>query len=348
MSERVQITATNKSPLLLIVTWLLLVLAAFAYIVRSIVKLSRQAMRLEWDDYLLTGALVFCTAQSLATIIRAADGFGQPLALLSTAKVEASMQAALAASILYVLSLALSKISLLALLAKLSPNRRHRRVMHGIALFVAVFTSISVFVVSFSCSVPNTWDYTSGRCINRPLWWTFFDVYNIATESALIVIPIYIIGLVQWPLARKVVFSIPFVLRTCTIAACIADMLLWHRLSSSPDPFFAEWPVSVTTQTIQCSCLASTCILYLRNFLSSVETGFGLDGDLSASIPLELRTATVGRSGYNLSSEGLTGSASMPGQIKVTTRYEVREEVYTVLGGGHETETDQEMMDRRG
>ncbi|KUL86924.1 hypothetical protein ZTR_05272 [Talaromyces verruculosus] len=54
----VQITATNKSPLILIATWLLLVLAAFAYIMRSIVKISRQAMRFELDDYLLTGALV--------------------------------------------------------------------------------------------------------------------------------------------------------------------------------------------------------------------------------------------------------------------------------------------------
>lgn len=52
------ITATNKAPLILIVTWLLLVLAAFAYIVRSVVKISRQAFRLELDDYLLTGALV--------------------------------------------------------------------------------------------------------------------------------------------------------------------------------------------------------------------------------------------------------------------------------------------------
>jgi hypothetical protein len=163
----VQITATNKSPLILIATWLLLVLAAFAYIVRSIVKISRQAMRFGWDDYLLTGALVFCAAQSLATIIRAADGFGKPFNTLSTDKANEIMKAALAANILYVVSLALSKLSLLLLLAKLSPNKRHQRVMHGIGIFVTVFTVISVFVVSFSCSVPKTWDYASGRCINR-------------------------------------------------------------------------------------------------------------------------------------------------------------------------------------
>ncbi|RAO66905.1 uncharacterized protein BHQ10_002917 [Talaromyces amestolkiae] len=323
----VQITATNKSPLILIVTWLLLVLAAFAYIMRSIVKISRQAMSFGVDDYLLTGALVFCAAQSLATILRAADGFGKPFDTLSAEKVNKITEAAMAANVLYVVSLALSKLSLLRLLVKISPNLRHHQVMNGISLFVILFTFISIFVVSFSCSVPKTWDYASGRCINRTVWWIVFDAYNIITEAALIFMPLYIIGLVQWPISRKVVVSTPFVLRICTVAACITDMVLWHSVSTATDPYFTEWTVSVTTQVIQCSCLVCTCVLYLRNFLSSIETGFGLDGDLSASIPLKDRTTTQG---YNISSERLTGSAGLPGQIEVTTTYEVHTE--TVYG----------------
>lgn len=104
-------------------------------------------------------------------------------------------------------------------------------------------------------------------------------------------------------------------------------MVLWHSVSTATDPYFTEWTVSVTTQVIQCSCLVCTCVLYLRNFLSSIETGFGLDGDLSASIPLKDRTTTQG---YNISSERLTGSAGLPGQIEVTTTYEVHTE--TVYG----------------
>jgi hypothetical protein len=166
-SACVQITATNKSPLILIVTWLLLVLAAFAYIMPSIIKISRQAMSFGVDDYLLTGALVFCAAQSLATILRAADGSGKPFDTLSVEKVNKITEAAMAANVLYVVSLALSKLSLLRLLVKITPNSRHNQVMNGISLFVILFTFISIFVVSFSCSVPKTWDYASGRCINR-------------------------------------------------------------------------------------------------------------------------------------------------------------------------------------
>jgi hypothetical protein len=84
-----------------------------------------------------------------------------------------------------------------------------------------------------------------------------------------------------------------------TVAAYIADIIVWKNfVGPSSDPFFAQWQVSVTTQVIQCSCLCTTCFLYLKNFLNSVETGFGLDYDLRSS-GLELTT-------YNISSEGLT------------------------------------------
>lgn len=49
--------------------------------------------------------------------------------------------------------------------------------------------------------------------MQQTVWWFVFDIYNIITEAALIFIPIYIIGQVQWPISRKVFFSMPFVLR---------------------------------------------------------------------------------------------------------------------------------------
>lgn len=108
-------------------------------------------------------------------------------------------------------------------------------------------------------------------------------------------------------------------------------MVMWHSTSTNADPYFAEWTVSVTAQIIQCSFLVCTCVLHLRNFLLSVETGFGLNWDLSASILLKPR-ATVG---YSVSSERLIGSASMPGEIQVTTRYEVHAEtVHGAESGG--------------
>ena len=143
--------------------------------------------------------------------------------------------------------------------------------------------------------------------------------------------PVYIICIVQWPVSKKILFSIPFIVRIwyasqpwadlsktssylySTIAAYIVDIIIWKNfVGPSPDPFFAEWQVSVTTQVIQCSCLSSTCILYLKSFLKSVETGFGLDYDLRSS-SLELMAS-------NLSSEVLTQSAPMPKQSTGSTK----------------------------
>jgi hypothetical protein len=98
-----------------------------------------------------------------------------------------------------------------------------------------------------------------------------------------------------------------------TIAAYVVDIIIWKNfVGPSPDPFFAEWQVSVTTQVIQCSCLCSTCVLYLKSFLKSVETGFGLDYDL--------RSSGVELTASNLSSEALTQSVPMPKQSKGSTK----------------------------
>lgn len=68
---------------------------------RSVIKISRQAIRLKLDGYLPTTASVFCAAQSLAIILRATAGFGKRLSTLSVDKVDRNEKATMAADILY-------------------------------------------------------------------------------------------------------------------------------------------------------------------------------------------------------------------------------------------------------
>lgn len=307
------ITATNKSPLIAIVAWLLLALATFSYVIRFVVKLSHRSLSFESDDSLMTGSLLFCIAQSVATIVRADHGFGKPLGDVLPEKINASLKAEMAANVFYILSVLLARLSLLSLITKLTPNRQHQFVSFALGGLIIVWSIISVFAAALECRLPNSWDYTREKCINRIAWWIVSDIVNILAETVLIMTPVYIICIVQWTVSKKILFSIPFIVRICTIAAYVVDIIIWKNfVGPSPDPFFAEWQVSVTTQVIQCSCLCSTCVLYLKSFLKSVETGFGLDYDLRSS-GLELTAS-------NLSSEVLTQSAPMPKQSKGSTK----------------------------
>ena len=72
------------------------------------------------------------------------------------------------------------------------------------------------------------------------------------------------------PLDLSVVLN----LRTSVIAAIITQITYLVRTSHANDPTLAIWPISLCTQIIQCLSIVTTCIVYLRPFLDSLQTGF--------------------------------------------------------------------------
>jgi hypothetical protein len=139
-------------------------------------------------------------------------------------------KAEMAANIFYILSVLLARLSLLSLITKLTPNRRHQFVSFALSGLIIVWSIISVFVAAFECRLPNSWDYTREKCINRVgwknasmcsicspsikiAWWIVSDIVNILAETVLIMMPVYIICIVQWSVSKKILFSIPFIVR---------------------------------------------------------------------------------------------------------------------------------------
>lgn len=64
------------------------------------------------------------------------------------------------------------------------------------------------------------------------------------------------------------------------IAAVICQIVFLNRIKSSSDLIFQIWPVTLCTQLVQCLSILATCLVYLRPFLDSLETGFIQVGDL--------------------------------------------------------------------
>ena len=51
-------------------------------------------------------------------------------------------------------------------------------------------------------------------------------------------------------------------------------MIYLNRLKTSDDSTFDDWRVTVCTQAIQSLSILASCLVYLRPFLDSLETGF--------------------------------------------------------------------------
>ena len=57
-------------------------------------------------------------------------------------------------------------------------------------------------------------------------------------------------------------------------------MIYFHRIGDSEDLTFDMWRATICTQVVQCLSILTTCIVYLKPFLDSLETGFIQVGDL--------------------------------------------------------------------
>ena len=61
----------------------------------------------------------------------------------------------------------LSKISVLLLIASITPVQLHVRLTHGCGILTVVWGMASIFVTAFACRLPQPWDFVNGQCINK-------------------------------------------------------------------------------------------------------------------------------------------------------------------------------------
>ena len=64
------------------------------------------------------------------------------------------------------------------------------------------------------------------------------------------------------------------------VTAVICQIIYLNRIKATSDLTFEIWPVTLCTQIVQCFSILTTCLVYLRPFLDSLETGFIQVGDL--------------------------------------------------------------------
>ena len=58
------------------------------------------------------------------------------------------------------------------------------------------------------------------------------------------------------------------------MAATLSQLIYLHKASHSEDSTFDRWPALLCAQISQCLGIVSACIVYLRPFLGSLESGF--------------------------------------------------------------------------
>lgn len=123
------------------------------------------------------------------------------------------MQILLATTVLYVPALGSAKMSLLLIFRRISMAKGHRFAIYAVMAVVAGSSIALVLVLIFQCHpIARAWDVAivTGSCINRPAVYVATASVNIATDFAILLLPIPIVLSLKLPWPQKVGLAVMF------------------------------------------------------------------------------------------------------------------------------------------
>jgi hypothetical protein len=116
-------------------------------------------------------------------------------------ELDSQFQDQLVSDILFYLALAFSKISATTTVGNMSPLS-HKRIL-PIQIIIAGWALSAILVRAFACSLPSSWDYINGSCVDLVAFWAYVDVVNLVTDLLITGVTIEILVHLQMPLGTK-------------------------------------------------------------------------------------------------------------------------------------------------
>ncbi|KAJ6134019.1 hypothetical protein N7523_000341 [Penicillium sp. IBT 18751x] len=283
------------------------------------------------DDFMSIGAMFACVGQSIAVSIATKSGLGQHLLSLSDGQRVSMMKAQYAANILFIASMACSKLALIMFIRSLTPATLDRRFALGLGVFVLLWTIAGVFTAAFQCSVPDTWDYLHGKCFHLVAWWNYLGITNILSEVGIVAQALLVILRIQADFHKKAVLASVFLLRIIVVVAIICQLAYAHENEHTIDPSWDTWTVAISTQMAQSLSIVTACSPQFKPFLDSLRSSGMSLGDSS----YESKQRTYGATSYYKSSR-----AGRAGDTRSDTH-----ELVSIHGDGNNHTTVTSMVD---
>ncbi|KAL4794300.1 hypothetical protein BDV19DRAFT_390361 [Aspergillus venezuelensis] len=276
----------TRDPAVTVSTWFLVVVAALSVLIRLGTKwwIFR---KLTNDDSLIIVSLALCIAQSVTISTAVSHGYGDHFSTVSTADFAQVMKCQYAASILYIASLCLSKLSLSTFIRNLTPVHRDHFLATILQIAITIVGVIGVIGTAFQCHLPRPWDYWREECFDLHAWAYFLCAAHIATDVAIIVQSLVLIFGIQATLTKKAVFGSVFLSRIFVILPLIAEIILTQDAHRT-DPTYASCYAQIASQVVQSASILTACWGQVKPFLNQLKSnGLRIRGvEYDSSYPL--------------------------------------------------------------
>ncbi|KAF8854103.1 hypothetical protein BDZ45DRAFT_806100 [Acephala macrosclerotiorum] len=224
------------------------------------------------EDILMFLALATSITLTALTAKQVHYGLGRHFDILSPVERARNLKTLWISIIVYYISLALVKISILIQYLRIFSNKSTRITIWAILAFVNAYSLITMFASVFVCyPIRYFWEKTytgPSNCLDQKALWFSNASLNIFSDLAILIAPMPALSSLRLPRRQKIGLMFIFALGGVT---CIISVLRLHSLyviSVSTDPTWdnvgaATWSMVELNTGIICACLP-----ILKSFVS--------------------------------------------------------------------------------
>ncbi|KAI0107268.1 hypothetical protein GGR51DRAFT_559610 [Nemania sp. FL0031] len=294
----ITVTDDSVSPILQLSAWLFIatttLLLVFRFVSRFFLK-SNQSFG--WDDSFICCSFVFGLGVWVTWLIPENSVFRQSMdnpsheslnAVIKVIYISTSSWVEYARELLYIASIAFSKLSVCANISSLSPNRTHQFAALVLRFLLIAWLVSSWLVTAFQCGTRGPWELSEADvCINQLAFFSYLDATSIISDVFLVALPAWIIYPLCMPLRARVVILSFYSFRILVIGVTIVEFIYLPRHFQN-DFTLRAFPYYIAQQSVAFFAIATSCILYFWSLLRSFESGriCGNDSTFQSEYPL--------------------------------------------------------------
>ncbi|OLN96006.1 hypothetical protein CCHL11_07084 [Colletotrichum chlorophyti] len=221
------------------------------------------------DDILAAVALLATTGCGIAIALMTTRGLGRHVALLTLYEVTEYMHMFYVSIVFYNIALLAIKMSFLCQYYRILAVPRMRRMYAVAMVIVGAWSTSQLFIASFQClPVEGFWDKSvKARCIpNQPQWYVN-AAGNIATDIAILTLPLPIFWQLALPRKQKLILIGIFSLGFFTVAISVVRI---QFLSVPKDFTWANVESSLWSLGEISSAVVTACLPTLRPLMTKL------------------------------------------------------------------------------
>ncbi|KAL4996310.1 hypothetical protein BDV10DRAFT_187258 [Aspergillus recurvatus] len=236
-------------------------LAAFFVLARVYTR-RKLINRMEANDWMIAIALMLSFVFMSFFIVEALNGMGMHLVDIPAPILLQQMKAFWISIPFYNAALLCAKASILMQYFRVFPSKRMRHICWSMIGILATYGTWAVLSGFLNCiPVARFWDPTiPGSCLSSKGLWFSNASMHIATDLAILVIPIPALSKLELPRKQRVALISIFAVGSFVCITSICRLISLKRIADSSDPTYdnvgaATWSAVECNVGIICACL---------------------------------------------------------------------------------------------